>query len=381
MRKSSSVRRSSVKRELLSDPVFRRFASARVIAYGGTTIPTVALPMLVFQKTGSTLQTALLLTIQTVPYLLFGLVAGAVADRTNRQRMMVVCDTLSLLLLGSIPFAAAFDVLTLTHIYGVALGTATCFVWFDAANFGALPALVGSARVVAAQSLIWSAEGVFLVLGPAIAGILIALMGPALALTVDAAGYATSAVLLASIRRPFRVNAAVVGKRSTMSQIREGLHFLWQHRVIRALTLTGAGNSFAGGAVIGLLVVYSVDQLGLRSDDARVGLLFTAGAFGAELLISACSNAAPRPMTGSSTRRWPGFRRTEVGEGSETRYAVFEQTCGQGIPDCQRLVPALGKGVGDRGVTDPQHREMAQSVREHVHDGNGTGIAGPSYPG
>jgi hypothetical protein len=72
------------------------------------------------------------------------------------------------------------------------------------------------------------------------------------------------------------------------SSIGEGLRFLWQHRIIRGLTLAGIGNSFTGGAVVGLTVVFGVIQLGLSADDARLGLLYTAGAvgsLGASLLL------------------------------------------------------------------------------------------------
>jgi hypothetical protein len=73
-----------------------------------------------------------------------------------------------------------------------------------------------------------------------------------------------------------------------LADIREGLVFLWRHRLIRTLTLVGFGNSFSAGAVLGLLVVYGVRALGLAAGDARVGLLYTAtavGGLGASLLL------------------------------------------------------------------------------------------------
>ncbi len=65
--------------------------------------------------------------------------------------------------------------------------------------------------------------------------------------------------------------------RGILGDIGEGLRFIRDHELIRPLTLLGLGNSLTGGAVLGLLVVYGVRQLGLADDYARLGWLFSAG--------------------------------------------------------------------------------------------------------
>jgi hypothetical protein len=138
------------------------------------------------------------------PYLLFGLLAGALADRGDRRRLMVGGDLLRAALVGSVPLAAALGVLKLPHVYLAALGVAVVFVWADAASFGALPALIGRQRLPAANSARWSASTTLTITGPAVAGVLVATVGPTPALWVDAASYLASALLLASIRRSFQ---------------------------------------------------------------------------------------------------------------------------------------------------------------------------------
>ncbi len=138
---------------LLRDRAFLRYFVGETVSLGGTEITLVVLPILVFQLTGSPLQTATLTAIQVLPYLVFGLFAGAVADRVDRRRLMVACDMLNVLLLASIPAASALGILTVPQIYVVAALSATAFVWFDAANFGALPYLVGRDRIVTANSV------------------------------------------------------------------------------------------------------------------------------------------------------------------------------------------------------------------------------------
>ena len=265
---------------------FLLFWLARNVSLAGSVITGVVLPILIFQQTGSALQTSLLATFNVLPYLTFGLFAGAVADRVDRKRLMVLCDGVNALLLVSIPLAAALDALTVPHIYAVALLSASAFVWFDAANFGALPALVGREHVLEANSLIWSSGTVIEIIAPSLAGVLAATLGAANAISLDAASYGISALLLLLIVRSFNVarNTTDSAARPRMgADIREGLKFLWHHELVRSLTLLGFGVSFTSGAVTSLLVVYAVRALRLPQNDARIGLLYTAGAIGALL--------------------------------------------------------------------------------------------------
>lgn len=289
---------------LWRDRSFVLFWLARNVSVLGSTITTVVLPILVFRLTGSAFGTSLLATFEVVPYFFFGLFAGAIADRVNRRRLMVICDLINTAVLASIPLAAMFGTLTLTQIYAVALLSATVFVWFDAANFGALPMLVGRERIIEANSLLWSTHTLIWVVGPAIGGMLAATIDPALAIGCDSLSYTLSAVALLLIPRalstdyPAETSANALVRR-TLTDMREGLQFLWQQRLVRDLTFLGFGNSFTGGAVIGLLVVYAVQGLGLTKNDPRIGLLFAAGAIGAFL----ASLLLPRLNKRSSTGR------------------------------------------------------------------------------
>jgi len=276
---------------LWRDRDFVLFWWARIISITGSVLTTVILPILVFQLTGSALRTSLLVTLGVLPYLLFGLFAGALADRTDRRRLMVGCDVVNAALLISIPVAAFFGVLSITQIYLVHFLAATVFVWFDAANFGALPALVGRERVLAANSAIWSASTVAEIVAPSVAGVLVAILGAAAAITLDAASYLLSGLALLLITRSFRTRrtgAPTAGSQpptqpTVGSEISAGLRFIWQHRLVRTLTLLGFGVSFTGGAVSSLIIVFAVRALGLTSTDSRLGWLFTAGAIGALL--------------------------------------------------------------------------------------------------
>lgn len=164
---------------LWRDQSFVFFWLGRAISLLGTAITSVVLPILVYRLTASALLTSLLATLEVLPYLLFGLFAGEVADRVDRRRLMVGCDLLNTFLLGSIPAAGWLHALTVPHIFVVALLSASAFVWFDAADFGAIPTLVGREHLVAATSAIASMSTVVGIVGPALGGALIATIGPA----------------------------------------------------------------------------------------------------------------------------------------------------------------------------------------------------------
>lgn len=262
------------------------FWAARVLAVAGATVTAVALPVLAYQRSGSALVTSSVAALQVLPYLVLGLVAGAAADRVSRRRVMVVAELASSVALASLVVAG--DDASVVHVLVVATVVPTAFVWFDAAAFGALPAIVGRDRLVEANSALWTATTLVGVGGPALAGLVVAGWGAATALVVDVAACAAAAAALAMIRTdvgppcrdgpPTRFRADMV----------EGLAFVLRHPVVRPLTLVGTLNSVAGGAVTGLVVVVSARRLGGSAEGDVPGLLLTAiavGGFGAALAL------------------------------------------------------------------------------------------------
>jgi MFS family permease len=272
-----------------ADRSFTVFWLARTLSWAGTGISGVVLPVLVYDRTGSPALTSVLAAAEALPYLALGLPAGALADRSGRRGLMIGCDVACAALMGSIPVAWALGGLTTGPVLAAALGAATAFVFFDAASFGAVPALAGRDRVVGAVSGLSAASSVTAMVAPALAGGLLAVVAPAQAVAVDAASYLVSAALLASIRRPF--GTAPAGGRPAAGGMLDGLRFIWRSPLLRAMTLlAGSPVSVAGGAGSGLIVIYAVRALGLARTDPRIGLLYSAAAAGS----AAAALALPR---------------------------------------------------------------------------------------
>ncbi|MFD9700982.1 MFS transporter [Lentzea sp. NPDC059081] len=287
-----------------ADRDFRRYLNARVLSVTGAVISAVALPVLVYRLTGSAGWTSAVTAAEALPYLVFGLLAGALADRLDRRKMMVALDFTVAGVLATVPLAWLAGALTAPHVVVVAFATQTAFVFFDAANFGALPALVGKERLTVAYSTLWGRTTVVELVVPGVTGVLVAVIAPATLLAVNALTGVGSALLLRAITSSLANPRPVQGAGVLLADVREGLRFLWDEPVIRTLTLVGAAHSVSSGAWVAVLVPYADKVLGVASHgDFRLAVLFSCWGIGA--IVAA--RALPR-----LTRRW-GHARVALG--------------------------------------------------------------------
>jgi MFS family permease len=279
---------------LRDDPDFRRFLTARLVSLIGTSVTFVAMPVIVYQRTGSPLLTGLVSAFEALPYLLLGLPAGALADRFDRRRVMVLSDLANAVVLGSIPVAYLLGGLTTAHVMVAAFLVPALFVFFDAADFGAVPTLVGRARIARANSIIWASSTVVEVGVPPLAGAALAFVNGAELIAIDAISYVASALLVRGLKRPLsdpnRGAAEPLRVAALVREIREGLAFVWQHQAVRVMTVVGAAQAVAGGAFVGQMVVWADKALDVRAGDWRLGVVFCAWSVGG--LVS--SLALPR---------------------------------------------------------------------------------------
>jgi hypothetical protein len=191
---------------------------------------------------------------------------------------MVTADLLSVLVVGSVPVAWWFGGLTVPHVLAAAFLTQVLFTFFDGANFGALPVLVGREKVGEANAAIWGFGGVLDLLVPAAVGAALALIHPADLLALDALSYAVSAVLVRSIVRTFSVSRGdqqQLRLRGLWADVVEGIRFLVHHSGVRSNTMVGALQSFAGAAFMALVVPWADQVLHVGTSGWRFGVLFS----------------------------------------------------------------------------------------------------------
>jgi MFS family permease len=260
---------------------FWKFWIGETISNFGNSITFFALPLLVFKLTGSAVALGVAFAMFGLPHLFFGLLIGAWTDRLDRKRLMIVVDLLSAAVVASIPIAAAAGVLSIWWIYASAFALATLGIFFQAAQFAAIPSLVARDQLVTANGRIQASFSAATVVGPLVAGAALALMPVESLLYLDALTFAASAVALALIARPFNAPREAA-RTSIRADVLEGLRYVLRHPVLRNISVMMAMINFVGVTVYAQLVLFAKQRFAVS--DAELGLLFAADGAGVVLL-------------------------------------------------------------------------------------------------
>jgi MFS family permease len=263
---------------------FWKFFVGQTISNLGTSITIFAMPLLVYQISGSALNLALATTFAFLPYLLFGLVLGAWVDRIDRKRLMVAVDVLQALAIGSVPLLYGLGVLSLWWIYAVVFVSGTLGICFQAAEFAAIPSLVRRDNLVRANGRIQASYSAAMVFGPLLGGLLLTSIPLASLLYLDALSFALSALLVAWVRVSFN-SAPSQRSTSLRADIAEGLRYVWGHPVLRNISIMMALVNLVNTTVAAQLVLFATRRF--EASEAQVGLFYSAGGAGVVLLALA----------------------------------------------------------------------------------------------
>jgi MFS family permease len=250
--------------------------SGQSISELGSAVTKLALPLTaVVVLKASVFQVGLLSAATTLAFLLVALPAGVIVSRAAKRRLMLGCDVGRTLIIGSVPLAAAFGVLTLAQLYVAALLAGLLSVFFDIAYQSYLPLLVARDQLIDGNGKIGTSYQVAQVGGPGLGGALVGLVGAAGTLAADAISFAVSAWSLLLIRadgreQPGSRPAKLTG-RAALAEIRSGLRFLRRHPILRNIVAgSGLTNLFLS-MIIALQVIFLVRAL--RVSPAGIGLL------------------------------------------------------------------------------------------------------------
>jgi ENTS family enterobactin (siderophore) exporter len=263
---------------------FKVFLGGQSISALGDAISFTALPLLVLKLTGSGVAMGTVGVLQTVPDLLFGLPAGALADRWDRRRMMLYSDIGRALLTALIPLSVLVGIDTMTVILLVTAPINVLRVLFMAGFTGAMPALAGRDHVGQANGYSEAIFSLSFVAGPAIAGVLTAVVGPAETLALDALSFLVSAVALSFVRRSLRPSAA---RRDThiVAEIAEGIRYIVRERTLRVIVAFWGASSVISAALVPAVIFYlTVDRLQTPAVVGTVISAFGVGYFAGAVL-------------------------------------------------------------------------------------------------
>jgi MFS family permease len=242
----------------------------------------IALPLVAIRYTQSPTAIAGLAFALSLPWLLFALPAGALADRLDRRRAMLGANLVRSTLLGILVLAVVLDAGSVGLLYVAAFCIGAAETIYDTSAQSILPKIVGRERLSRANGRLFAAEiTANQFIGPPLGGILVAASAAA-ALIVPSALWIAAIGVLLLVRGTFRIPRTV---RTTLrTDIAEGLKFLWHVRVLRTLAMLTGTFNFANNAVFAVFVLYAVgptSAIGLA--DPAYGLLLTSAAIGSLL--------------------------------------------------------------------------------------------------
>jgi predicted MFS family arabinose efflux permease len=261
------------------DPDFARFWAAESISAVGSQFTAVALPLLAVLTLGaSPMAVGVLTAAAGLPHLIFGLFAGAWVDRLRRRPIMIATDVGRAVLLAVIPAAAWFGVLSIELLVVVAFLAESLTVFFDIAYLAYVPTLVPRAQLVEANSKLQASASGAQVVGPALGGTLVRVLGAPFAILFDATTFLASAWFLFRIRTVEPDPARSEGL-NVFQEVTQGLGILWRDRRLRALALASGVMNLGGFLFLSVYVLYLTRTLGLGP--GAVGLVFALGGVGA----------------------------------------------------------------------------------------------------
>jgi MFS family permease len=258
---------------------FSIYWAGSVLSQVGSQFTTVAMAWQIYELTNSPLELGLLGLARGAPMLALLLFGGLLADAVNRRHLMMATQ------IGQMCVSAGLAVMTLAGkvsapvLYAASLFLALFSSLEQPARSAIIPNLVPRSDLTNALALTGTQRYVATIVGPSLAGLLLAHSGPTLCYAVDAVSWLAMLAAL-FIMRPL---AQVAGGRRAISvqALREGLEFVWTHPVILSMMALDFGQNFFGSGRA-LLPIYARDILGVGPQG--LGLLYSATSAGALLM-------------------------------------------------------------------------------------------------
>lgn len=267
---------------------FRLYWGGQAVSIAGTQMRQAAVAWQVYLLTHSAAALGFIGLFQVIPIVVFSLLGGVVADTVNRRTLMMITQTALLLTSVALATLTITGVVSLWMIYAI-IAVAAAAVAFDTpARQALIPSLIPTTRLANALSLSSTSLQVATVVGPSLAGLIIAVRGVAAVYLVDAVSYVSVLFALALIRPPAVVGAV---SRVSLKAAVEGLRFVRRSPII----LSTMGLDFVAtffGSATALLPIFARDILHVGSQG--YGLLYAAPGIGAFVAGAAMSVVAGR---------------------------------------------------------------------------------------
>jgi MFS family permease len=262
---------------LFDSPGYRWLWLANLVSKLGDWLGIIALNLYVFDLTGSATALAGLLAVESIPALLISPLAGVIVDRLSRRRVMLMANLVAALMFALLPLMAS-----LWEIYILALLWRVTISFMEPAERSLIPDLVGKDKVLVANSGLSVVNHLALIVGPAIAGFLVASSSAAVAFWADAVSFLFAVFFIYRITGELpRTRLDGHSRPGWFDDLKVGLHYAFNNQALRVLLVTTFVAAFAGAALVTIEVVYIKEVL--DGGDVGYGLLYSVAGVGAIL--------------------------------------------------------------------------------------------------
>ncbi len=258
---------------------FRRYYAGQTLSYLGDGLRTLAIPLLVFHITESALSLGVTFALELLPFAVFSLIGGSLADRLDRRRLMLVADGVRFAIMTLFTLALWRGVLTLPALYAGVVLLAICAAIFLGAQASSIPYLLGKDNAKGAVAALSATEQGVNLIAPPLGGAIFGLVGALPALAVNAATYLCSQVSIASVATfgPEKPGGfpplADIGR-----DIGAGFAFVMRDRVMRTLTFNATLLNTV--AIFGFVAMIPYLKREFAATDQTVGIAFGTFALG-----------------------------------------------------------------------------------------------------
>lgn len=252
-------------------PEFHKLWTASAASNLADGMTFIAGPLLAASLTRDPVHVAGLAFAERLPWLLFPLISGALADRLDRRRIMAAVAAFRALLIGLVGAALLLDAASLALLYVVFFLLGAGETLFDISATALLPSVVSKAALPKANARLTSAITLAdQFIGKPVGGFLFA-TAAALPFLASGAGLAAAGALLLSLRGSFKAEPQPEARPDLRAEIAEGLRWLSRHRLLRVLAVVEATGDLTMTAWVSIQVLWAVERLGL--DSAGYGVL------------------------------------------------------------------------------------------------------------
>lgn len=275
-------------RPISRNPDFVRLWLSQVAGAVGAGVSKLATPLLALVLTGSPADAGLIASMQTLPLLVIGPIAGVVIDRIDRRRILLACDVARIVALGSVPLAWELGALTIPQLYVVSFIQGAAAAFANLSQVSSLPRVVTRAQITAAQAFNQASHGVATVVGPALGAMIVALgattaTGAAYGYAFDTATYVLSIAALLTVgtalqapRAPDPPGTSIAAR--VRADVAEAWRYLWNDADLRGMM----AMNFIQRTMLGPLGLAAIvlAQVALQADTQQVGWVLAAGGAG-----------------------------------------------------------------------------------------------------